>query len=175
MDTQSKMKNRLLCLGALTLVGTAACCASAGDEDQRRWKTTPSDHDARRALMTSSGNSSAVLFAPGVQTEGSFYTYERDLTPEYGRRDEQLSISVPNATAGWYAWPAQARPSLTDRDYFTVSNNPNTFIFPGTDGYSSYDQHRREIRRDRILENQTPVYIIRGGVRGNRSNRNRVR
>lgn len=175
MDTQLKIKNRLLCMGALVLLGTAALGASGGDEPQRRWKTTPDDHAARRALMTHSGNSGAVMFSPGVQTEGSYYTYERDLAPEYNRRDEKLAITVPDATAGWYAWPVQSRPSLNDRDFFTTSKNPNTFVFPGTDGYSSYDRHQREIRRDRIRENQTHIYIHKRGDRGSNARRNRFR
>ena len=175
MKTQLKNMNRASCVVALALVGALSSSSLAGDQDERRWKTTPSDHAARRALMTSSGNSSALMFSPGVQTEGSFYTYERDMAPEFSRRDAQLSISVPNATAGWYAWPVQARPSLNDRDYFTVSSNPNTFIFPGSDGYSSHDQYQREVRRDRILKNQKHIYIHRSGSRGNPSKRNRVR
>jgi hypothetical protein len=175
MDTQPKISNGIVRLGALTLIAMTALSAHAADEEQRRWKTTPDDHAQRRALMTSSGNSSAMLFAPGVRTEGSFYTYERDLAPEFDRRDSQLSLSVPDATAGWYAWPTPARPTLNDRDYFSTSRNPNTFVFPGTGGVSSYDQNRREIRRDRILENQKNIYIFRKGVHGTRSNRNRVR
>jgi hypothetical protein len=174
MDTQLKNRKRVFCLGALALISMAALGAQAGDDEKSRWKTTPGDHAQRRALMTSSGNSSAAIFAPGVRTEGSFYTYERDLAPEYNRRDSRLSLSVPDATAGWYAWPTPARPDLNDRDYFSTSSNPNTFIFPGTGGFASYDQHRREIRRDQILKNQRPVYIFRG-TRGTHKNRNRVR
>jgi hypothetical protein len=179
MNAQPKKMNRarmgraLVMLGVLAL-GTGATIAGDRDADTR-WKTTPDDRAQRAALMTSSGNSSAVLFAPGVRTVGSFYTYERDVAPEYDRRDSQLSLSTPDATAGWYAWPSPPRPSLNDRDYFTSSSNPSTFVFPGIDGYSSYDRHRREIRRDRIRENQKHIHIHTRGSRGSDGPRRRVR
>ncbi|MCR9075752.1 MAG: hypothetical protein NXI07_06915, partial [bacterium] len=86
--------NRLPMARALVMLGVVSLgsAALAGDGDgDRRWKTTPDDRPQRAALMTSSGNTSAVLFAPGVRTVGSFYTYERDLAPEHDRRDSQLS------------------------------------------------------------------------------------
>jgi len=180
MTLQLKNMNRSVTARALLALGALAICAGSSlagepDQDQRRWKTTPDDHQQRAALMTSSGNTGAVLFAPGVRTTGSFYTYERDLAPEFARRDSELSISESDATAGWYAWPTPARPSLNDRDYFTSSSNPATFVFPGSDGYSSYDRHRREIRRDRIRENQKHIHIHTRGNRGSHGFRRRVR
>jgi len=153
-------------LGSLVLVG----CASAGG--QRRevpyWSlNAPGSQMNDTLAMTHSGNSDAVMFAPGTQTDPSFYAYERELTPEYARRDGDLAVSSPDATAGWYAWPEQARPSLDDQGRFYISNNPNVFVYPGGDDRRSSSVYGR---RDRS-------FYGRDGARrgGDRSPRRHVR
>ena len=180
MNTQSKIMNRFMGTRALLVAGVvsvSAVGALANDDtnSDRFWKQSPSDQPQRAMLMTNSGNSGAVVFSPGVRTTGSWYLYERDLTPEFDRRDTALSLRVPDATAGWYAWPSPPRPSLNDRDYFTTSSNPNTFVFPGTDGYSSYDRHQSDVRRDRRYRSGTHIHIHRHGSRGSDGPRRRVR
>lgn len=175
MNAQQKIKNRLLVVGMTAVVATFSSGLLGADQDQPRWKTTPSDHAQRRALMTSSGNSGAVLFAPGVLSQGSYYTYQRDQSPEYARRDAQLSLTTPDATGGWMAWPAQVRPDLDDRDYFSTSTNPNTFVFPGTGGYSSYNRYQRSVRRSRSFSGHGRGMIRSGGGRGAWTNRAGIR
>ncbi|NQX95802.1 MAG: hypothetical protein HRT64_12940, partial [Erythrobacter sp.] len=180
MNTQSKKMNRLMGSRALLIAGVvsvSAVGALAGDDtrNDRLWKQSPSDQPQRAMLMTNSGNSGAVIFSPGVLTTGSWYLYERDLAPEYDRRDNALSLRVPDATAGWYAWPSPPRPSLNDRDYFTTSSNPNTFVFPGVDGYSSYDRHQRDVRRDRRYHSGKHYHFHHHGSRGTDGVYRRVR
>lgn len=151
MRVQLKNMNRrasiavLPMLGSLVLVG----CASSG-QDRREvphWTLdAPQPHHEQQTLMTHSGDSSAVLFAPGAQAGGSEYAYERDLAPEYNRRDGALAVGEPDPTAGWYAWPEQQRPSLDDQGRFYTSSNPNVYVYPGGEDHRYNHVYGRRYR-----------------------------
>ena len=131
-----KIKNLRLALpvlASLTLVGCASSQQRTSEIPDWDWGDTDNQQYDRAGLMTHSGDSGAVIFSPGVETEGSWYAYEREYAPEYARRDSELSVRVPDATAGWYAWPEQQRPSLDDRGYFRTSRNPEIYVYPGSD------------------------------------------
>lgn len=145
MFAQLKILKRRASLFALSMLSPLVLvgCASSGHErrDVPHWSFyAPEYQHQGEPLMTHSGNSGAVMFAPGAEAGGSFYAYERDLAPEYARRDGALSVGVPDATAGWYAWPEQQRPSLDDQGRFYTSSNPNVYVYPGGDDrrYHSY-------------------------------------
>ncbi len=138
-------------LASLTLLGCTSSAQSRRDVPHWDWHAQlPTQSESQ---MTHSGNSDAVIFAPGVETTGSWYAYERDLAPEYARRDAELAVGEPDPTAGWYAWPEQQRPSLDDQRSFNTSRNPGRYVYPSVDdgrrGYSGRTNRfyqRRHVR-----------------------------
>lgn len=171
MRSQLQILNRRSGHAALSLLASFALAGCAGGGQERRevpyWSLyAPQTEGQPDPLMSHSGNSGAVIFAPGAEAGGSFYAYERDLAPEYARRDGALAVSEADATAGWYAWPEQARPSLDDQGRFYTSSNPNVYVYPGgedrrySNPYGRRDSYRP--RRDH-------------GHRGNDYPRRRVR
>lgn len=131
-------------LVALTMIGCAGSSQSRRDVPDWQWREL---EQQRSELMTNSGNTGAVIFAPGAEVAPSWYAYERDLAPEYARRDTALAVGEPDPTAGWYAWPEQQRPSLDDQEYFHTSRNANVYSYPGTDGHRHRSYHDRRDRR----------------------------
>lgn len=153
MCAQPKTLKRRVALAALPVIALLPLvgCASGGGSQARRdiphWESLPASQRQieRAGLMTHSGDSEAVIFAPGAEADPAWYTYQRQIAPEYDRRDGALAAGVPDPTAGWYNFPQPARPTLEDRDFFRTSRSPNTFTFPGFDpghGYRSWHGYR---------------------------------
>lgn len=158
-------------LASLTLVA----CTEGGQQRSAipDWsQDLPRSRSLDEGAYAHAGNSSAVMFAPGAEQNGSFYAYERDLAPEYARRDGALAISEPDATAGWYAWPEQARASLDDQGRFYTSSNPNVFVFPG--GHNQYTRPYAPYNRTRGHRDAGRAHG-EYGQRGNIAPRRRVR
>ena len=153
MCAQPKTLKRRVALAALPVIALSPLvgCASGGGSQARRdippWESLPASQRQieRAGLMTHSGDSGAVVFAPGAEADPAWYTYQRQIAPEYDRRDSTLAVGTPDPTAGWYNFPQPARPTLEDREFFRTSRSPNTFTFPGFDpghGYRSGRGHR---------------------------------
>lgn len=147
--TTRAAKAALPVLASLTLLGCASSAQSRREVPHWNWQTQAPIQN--QSQMTHSGNTGAVIFSPGVEMAGSWYAYERNLAPEYARRDTELAVGEPDPTAGWYAWPEQQRPSLDDQRSFNTSQNPGRYVYPSVDdgrrGYSGrynrFDQRRR--------------------------------
>ncbi|MEZ6164824.1 MAG: hypothetical protein R3B67_10350 [Phycisphaerales bacterium] len=155
MPAHLKIMNLRLALPLLSSFALLGCASSqqrGEDIPDWDWGNSEIQQGDRASLTTHSGESGAVIFSPGVEAQGSWYAYEREYAPEFNRRDSELSVRIPDATAGWYAWPEQQRPSLDDRGYFRTSNNPETYVFPGSDrpvyGRPHYGGSYHHYRRD---------------------------
>jgi len=125
-------------LVTLMLAGCASSSRHHSRYDIPHWEIPQCEQQVQREqLMTHSGNSGAVIFAPGAEADPSWYAYQRQIAPEQDRRDGALAVGEPDPTADWYRWPVNEQPTLEDQEYFHSSRNANVYTYPGRDGHSS--------------------------------------
>jgi len=89
----------------------------------------------------SAGNSSAVVFSPGLSGTGNL-AYLNDQGPEFGRRDHTLSTRDLSRRDELFGVRQQPQTSLNNRRYFRTSRNADEYTYPTQDRRGNYGSRR---------------------------------
>ncbi len=89
----------------------------------------------------SAGNSSAVVFSPGLSGTGNL-AYLNDPGPEFGRRDHTLSTRDLSRRDELFGVRPQTRTSLNYQRYFRTSRNADEYTYPTQERRGNYGSRR---------------------------------
>ena len=132
MNLHSKTRSIALgALGASLIVLLTGCTAS---HPSTAWQGPGLD-------AGSSGNSSALLFAPGNEGTGNL-VYADPQSPEFGRRDHTLSSRDVSRRDELFGIRPERHPSLNNRRTFRSSRHADEYSYPSERSGRHYSYRR---------------------------------
>jgi len=129
--------------GGLLLAGFTGC-AQSQKTSAGAWQWSP----PARLAAGNSGSSGTVIASP-VQNDAQYFAYAPGQSPEFDRRDGQMSIRSTDPTSGWMGWPEEQRPTLDYYRSFRTGRNADQYVYPnsGPNPRPVYRRSRSSYRR----------------------------